>query len=175
MDLNWSRLLRDWLRYVGELLLRHSEILSSSSSPCSSWREVFDDSESKDEAIDPDSVRQAQSLAGELLGLSVRARPELSFAISRVAQLTTRRPDDALSIGQGILKYLRAYPDAGILFGRAPGDLGSHGAFAKPVDEKLIQVFADSSHGPASGRSHQGLIVQWAGVPIIVGRARDNL
>ena len=124
-------------RYVGELLLRHSEILSSSSSPCSSWREVFDDSESKDEAIDPDSVRQAQSLAGELLWLSVRARPELSFAISRMAQLTTRRPDDALSIGQGILKYLRAYPDAGILFGRAPGDLGSHGAFTKPVDEKL--------------------------------------
>ena len=162
-------------RYVGELLLRHSEILSSSSSPCSSWREVFDDSESKDEAIDPDCVRRAQSLAGELLWLSVRARPELSFAISRMAQLTTRRPNDALLIGQGILKYLRAYPDAGLLFGRAPGDLGSHGAFTKPVDEKLIQVFADSSHGPASGRSHQGFIVQWAGVPISWESSRQSL
>ena len=162
-------------RYVHELLQRHSEILSSSASPCSSWREAFDDSESKEEPLEPTVVKQAQSLCGELLWLNVRARPELSFPISRMAQLTTRRPRDSLAIGQGILKYLRAYPDNGILYGRAPGDLGSHGAFTKPVDERLIQVFADSSHGPASGRSHQGLIVHWAGAPICWESSRQSL
>ena len=162
-------------RYVHELLQRHSDIPSSSASPCSSWREAFDDSESKDEPLEPAVVKQAQSLCGELLWLNVRARPELSFPISRMAQLTTRRPRDSLAIGQGILKYLRAYPDNGILYGRAPGDLGSHGAFTKPVDEQLIQVFADSSHGPASGRSHQGLIVHWAGAPICWESSRQSL
>ena len=43
------------------------------------------------------------------------------------------------------------------------------------MDEKLVQVFADSSLGPASGRSHQGLIVQWAGVPISWESSRQSL
>ena len=43
------------------------------------------------------------------------------------------------------------------------------------MDEKLVQVFADSSFGPASGRSHQGLIVQWAGVPINWESSRQSL
>ena len=162
-------------KYVGELLSRHPEIVSSSGSPCSSWREAFDDSESKEETVDPGLVRQAQSLCGELLWLNVRARPELAFPIARMAQLTTRRPTDSISIGQGILKYLRANPDAGILFGRAPGDLGVHGSFTRPVDEKLVQVFSDSSFGPASGRSHQGLIVHWAGAPISWESGRQSL
>ena len=162
-------------RYVNELLSRHSDIVSHSGSPCSTWREVFDDSESKAETVDIALVREAQSLCGELLWLNVRARPELAFPISRMAQLTTRRPADSISIGQGILKYLRAYPDAGILFGRAPGNLGAHGAFTRPVDEKLVQVFSDSSFGPASGRSHQGLLVHWAGVPISWESGRQTL
>ena len=162
-------------RYLNELLLRHSEVLASSASPCSAWRDAFDDSESKEDPLEPAVVRQAQSLCGELLWLSVRARPEISFSIARMAQLTTRRPHDAILIGQGILKYLRAFPDSGILFGQAPGGLGIHGAFTRPVDEKLVQVFADSSLGPASGRSHQGLIVQWAGVPISWESSRRSL
>ena len=162
-------------RYVNELLSRHSEITSCSGSPCSTWREVFDDSESKADTVDLALVREAQSLCGELLWLNVRARPELAFPISRMAQLATRRPADSISIGQGILKYLRAYPDAGILFGRAPGNLGAHGAFTRPVDEKLVQVFSDSSFGPASGRSHQGLLVHWAGVPISWESGRQSL
>ena len=162
-------------RYVNELLARHSEIVSHSGSPCSTWREAFDDSESKADTVDPILVREAQSLCGELLWLNVRARPELAFPISRMAQLATRRPADSISIGQGIIKYLRAHPDAGILFGRAPGNLGAHGAFTRPVDEKLVQVFSDSSFGPASGRSHQGVIVHWAGVPISWESGRQSL
>ena len=83
-------------RYVNELLLRHSEVLASSASPCSSWRDAFDDSESKEDPLEPAVVRQAQSLCGELLWLSVRARPEISFSIARMAQLTTRRPHDLM-------------------------------------------------------------------------------
>ena len=79
-----------------------------------------------------------------------------------MAQLTTRRPKDAISIGQGIRHLVWS----------GPWPLG---AFTRPVDEKLAQVFADSSFGPASGRSHQRLIVQWAGVPISWESSRQSL
>ena len=74
-----------------------------------------------------------------------------------------------------MLRYLKSSPDQGLCFGPAPRDLGQHGQFTRRVDENLIQVFADSSHGPASGRSHQGLLVQWAGVLLSWESSRQSL
>ena len=62
-------------------------------------KECVDDSASSDDSPCPDALRRTQSLAGELLWLGrlgVRARPELGFAIARMAQLCTRRPEDSL-------------------------------------------------------------------------------
>ena len=51
-------------------------------------------------------------------------RPELSFPVSRMAQLTTKRPKDALGIGQGVLRFLKAFPAQCIVYGPPPGDCG---------------------------------------------------
>ncbi|OLP95354.1 hypothetical protein AK812_SmicGene22530 [Symbiodinium microadriaticum] len=85
-------------KYISELLKRH-DVQGSAKSPCASWASEYDDAESREDSVDPEAVKAAQSLTGELLWLSVRARPELSFPVSRMAQLTTKRPKDALGIG----------------------------------------------------------------------------
>ena len=137
----------------------------SALSPCSSWKETYDDSESRDEALDANLVRQAQSLTGELLWLAVRARPEISFAASRMSQLSAKRPQISIDIGVGVIKYLKTSPAGGLLFGNAPNSTGEMEQYQHPVRESTVQAFSDASHGPCSGRSHQGLLVSWAGAP----------
>ena len=152
-------------KYIQELLKRH-EVQGNAKSPCAAWSNEFDDGETRDDQIDPDAVKAAQSLTGELLWLSVRARPELSFPVSRMAQLTTKRPNDALSIGKGVLRFLNASPSQCIVYGPPPGDCGKSQQYPRPVVETTLHAFADASFGPSSGRSHQGLLVCWAGAPL---------
>ena len=71
-------------QYAEEHLLRHADVQSTAITPCGGWKESFDDGETRDETLDGTRVRQAQSLTGELLWLVVRARPELSFPVSRM-------------------------------------------------------------------------------------------
>ncbi|CAE7233580.1 RE1 [Symbiodinium sp. CCMP2592] len=160
-------------KYIKELLKRHN-VQGSAKSPCAAWSANFDDGESRDDPVDPEAVKAAQSITGELLWLSVRARPELSFPVSRMAQLTTKRPKDALSIGQGVLRFLNSSPQC-IVYGPPPGDCGASQQYPRPVVETTLHAFADASFGPSSGRSHQGLLVCWAGAPLHWESGRQTL
>eukprot|EP00439_Symbiodinium_sp_Y106_P031060 s4729_g3.t1 len=151
------------------------KVQGNAKSPCAAWSNEFDDGETRDDQIDPDAVKAAQSLTGELLWLSVRARPELSFPVSRMAQLTTKRPNDALSIGKGVLRFLNASPSQCIVYGPPPGDCGKSQQYPRPVVETTLHAFADASFGPSSGRSHQGLLVCWAGAPLHWESGRQTL
>ena len=104
-------------QYVEELLLRHPSVCSSAATPCCGWKEGYDDGETRDPAPEAERIREAQSLTGELLWLVVRARPEVSFPVSRMAQLCARRPQDALDIGYGVLRYLRGTVSQDLLYG----------------------------------------------------------
>ena len=161
-------------KYISELLKRH-DVQGSAKSPCASWAPEYDDAESREDSVDPEAVKAAQSLTGELLWLSVRARPELSFPVSRMAQLTTKRPKDVLGIGQGVLRFLKAFPAQCIVYGPPPGDCGPSQQYARPVLETTLHAFADASFGPSSGRSHQGLLVCWAGAPLHWESGRQTL
>ena len=171
-----------WVREKSYLLEpltfgRHPQIDAAAPTPFSGWKESYDDGETQEEEPDPDQIKSAQSLTGELLWLVVRARPELSFPVSRMAQLSARRPGDAINIGQGVLKFLKGSVSSGLLFGPLLPDVGLHQAekFAKPVREHSLQVFSDASFGPASGKSHQGLVVSWGGAPIHWESSRQTL
>ncbi|CAE7722591.1 mycC [Symbiodinium sp. CCMP2592] len=161
-------------KYIKELLKRHN-VQGSAKSPCAAWSANFDDGESRDDPVDPVAVKAAQSITGELLWLSVRARPELSFPVSRMAQLTTKRPNDAISIGQGVLRFLNSSPSQCIVYGPPPGDCGTSQQYPRPVVETTLHAFADASFGPSSGRSHQGLLVCWAGAPLHWESGRQTL
>ena len=124
-----------------ELLGRHPDVKSGNGSLCAVWQESFDDAEAKEECLDPSLIKQAQSSCGEVLWLSVRARPEISFPAARMAQLTTRRV--------WVLKYLKSALTSGMLFGVAPTSMSRK--------YHIICVFYFL--GPCRGCACQGHIV----------------
>ena len=56
------------------------------------------------EAGDPELVREAQQITGEVLWVSQRTRPDLSFTTSIMATLCSKGPSQAVSIGQKALR-----------------------------------------------------------------------
>ena len=64
-----------------------------------------------------------------------------------------------------------------MLFGPAKNSetLSETERFAKPVRSSTLQAYSDASFGPASGRSHQGILVMWAGCPLHWESSRQTL
>ena len=92
----------------------------------------------------------------ELLWLTARARPELSFPVYRMSQWSTKRPRDSVVIGKGVLKHLRASPQQCLLFGPAADDCGSMQQYPRAVTASALQAYADASFGPQ-------VLITWAG------------
>jgi len=61
-------------------------------------------------------VREAQRIAGEVLWLSTRTRPDLSYPIQRMTSEATKHPDKALKYGTRMLRYLKGTKDYGLLY-----------------------------------------------------------
>ena len=123
--------------------------------------------------VDPsiDDVRRAQGLVGELLWLSVRSRPDLSYAISLMGRHVTRCPKKVLELGEHVLGYVQQTWDQALSYGPCSEDWGEPGGdgcddLGRGTSLRDLQVFSDASHAPGGGRGHQGLIVTWAGAPV---------
>ena len=103
----------------------------------------------EDEAVfGEQEVRSAQKIAGELLWISQRSRPDVAFACSLVGSLATRAPRRAIEVGEKVLAYLqRTWKRSLIYEGRA----------------SVLACFVDASFAPDSTRSHTGWIIQLAG------------
>ena len=90
------------------------------------------------------------------------------ISVSRAAQLATKRPREAIAIGQGVLAYLKGSGDFGLLYGAAPETRGQ-------LISSTLQGFTDISFGPAAGRSYQGVIICWSGAPVYWEFGRQSL
>ena len=51
-------------------------------------------------------IREAQSIAGEILWIALRSRPDLSYAVSMLGRQVTKNPRWAVALGEQILEYL---------------------------------------------------------------------
>ena len=71
--------------------------------------------------LDPEDVLRAQKLAGSLIWLSTRTRPDICYAQSRVSSMATKAPKTALMEGIRVLKYLQGTKDVGLHFGPCQG------------------------------------------------------
>ena len=100
-----------------------------------------------------EDVRKAQKLTGSLLWLSTRCRPDIAFHISWMASLSTKRPEQALLIGEHVLKYLLGTADLGLSFKR------------KSETVPKIMVFSDASYAPGGGRSFGCIVTTIHGCP----------
>eukprot|EP00913_Durusdinium_trenchii_P028163 g26406.t1 len=117
--------------------------------------------------VHKNQIREAQALAGSLLWLSTRSRPDLAYGVAALSRLVTRNPARSIEIGYSLLAYVKG----------TPGELhyprwikekwGSRGQLKVQRHNMLLEVFADIAYGAGSNhRSVQGLVICLGGAPI---------
>ena len=130
--------------YVGELLKSYpAEASRPSQVPATKdtmpLQEDLDEEEG-DEQGDPDpgQVKQAQRIAGELLWLVTRTRPDIGYATAHVCGAALKSPAAALRLGKMVMRYLAATPTWGL----------TYNGVGEPVE-----AFSDASFAPQGDRS----------------------
>eukprot|EP00438_Fugacium_kawagutii_P036614 Skav217824 [mRNA] locus=scaffold889:271892:280114:- [translate_table: standard] len=118
--------------------------------------------------IDGNDVRRAQAMAGSLLWLSTRSRPELSFGVATMCRLSTRNPKRSLEIGQALMEFVHGNP-GGLHYaqGVANGTWGARQHLKMARSVHSLEIYADIAYAAGSKhRSVQGFVAYHGGAPI---------
>ena len=102
--------------------------------------------------VDPDIVRQAQQITGEILWVAQRTRPDLSFATCMMASMCSRCPLQTIEIGNKVLRYLQSTISYGLSVQWKGLGLTMH---------------CDAAFAPQGMHSHGGWLVSYGGAPIV--------
>ena len=112
----------------------------------------------------PEAIRAAQGLVGELLRLSVRTRPDVSFGVQHV----TRCSQEVVKVGMEMMAYLYGTKELGLMYGGCKGDRGPDGGLPFARSMRRLEMYADISFARLGEKSHQGVLgfyggalVQW--------------
>ena len=105
-----------------------------------------------------EKITEAQKLVGELMWLSTRTRPDVSFATSRCAQEILTHPTWASEQAIQVWKYLKNTPKEGLEFRPGRGEGWDGGP-------RSLEVYTDSSFAatPETQASHGAVMVLWNG------------
>ena len=114
-----------------------------------------------DEAVVPNAqaIKEAQQYAGELLWVSQRTRPDVAFASSLVASLSTRDPDRVAMITERTLGFLQRT---------------KHWTLTFAADCTELQGYAGASFAPSGARSHQGVAIFLYDCPVMWKSGRQS-
>ena len=172
----------DWVRFCGFELKRHEDGRSLMVGQRSYTAELMnrhegiipkqcpipknDGTESVEEGITTEQIRAAQGITGELLWLSVRSRPDISYAVSLMSRNVSKKPLWVQQLGRHVLGFLEYTKEACLVYRPCNYDHGSSGLLQVPRHDRLLEAFADISFAPQGDRSHQGVIIFAAGSPI---------
>ena len=126
--------------YTREMLSQHEDIPGLSQTPCSKEIQVPEFPGTRQ-----DHIRCAQALTGQLLWLSGRTRPDLSFSVSQVGQLIVQDPTKAIARAHQIIRYVRHAPDIELKYGKAPDRYGSWDQLQWKQNSGAIDLFSDAS------------------------------
>ena len=120
-------------KYVEELIKKH-QMEGFEAQPLPKVTEAEDE-----DPIEKKTLRSAQTIAGELLWLMTRSRPDICYAVSLMTRLLHRRPSYVVELGRHVLRYLAESKSMGLKF--ESGKRGSEEllvktdtSFAPPVD-----------------------------------------
>ena len=109
------------------------------------------EAEEEETVFTTDELRRAQQLAGEVLWLSQRTRPDIAYTASLISSLCARAPRRAAVIARKCIGYLQRTIDYSLR------------VFTK---EKEIVAWTDASFAPEGARAHTGWIIQLGETPI---------
>ena len=144
--------------YTHDLLDRH-QVEETRSSPIPKLDVPID----PEEGLTGEDVKRAQTLTGELLWLSVRSRPDVSFAVSLMSRHLSKNPRWVVRVGRYVLEYLASTPNQGLVYEPCQRDRGPDGTLPIVRHEGLIEAYADISFAPQGSRSCQGIVVFYGG------------
>ncbi|CAE7214357.1 GIP, partial [Symbiodinium sp. KB8] len=97
--------------YIKEILRAH-DIPQTSCSPAQAPRHLVTFEAEPDEPKgNPDEVKMAQRLCGELLWLAQRTRPDVSFTVNAMGALISRAAPRCIAIGLKLMAYLQHTQD----------------------------------------------------------------
>ncbi|CAE7723639.1 RE1, partial [Symbiodinium pilosum] len=151
-------------KYLLDLLNRYPDVRGGASQP--GLKEPDDLLPKNNEQPDLSRLRLAQKLAGELLWITTKTRPDLIYVTSRIGQYITRNVEFAIQLAHNALRYLRSTAHYEIIYG------GNHssdqGPDVGPLQERVgaVEAYADASFAPGNDRSQTGIILAWNQAPI---------
>ena len=129
---------------------------------------LAEDDELPTSDIQLEDIRTTQSMAGALLWLSTRTRPDIAMSVATACRLCTKNPCRSIEISTAVMQYIRGVP-GGLHYPKGfPRDRwGKRGQLKIERHENLLEVFSDIAFGAGSRhRSLQGLVVCFRGVPV---------
>ncbi|CAE7814357.1 unnamed protein product [Symbiodinium microadriaticum] len=146
--------------YIQELL-RHHELPAARQDKIPVSKELSSFAvESTDLPPDDYTVHWAQRLTGEILWLSQRSRPDLSYTTSLMSTLCTRAPHRVVEVGLKALSYLKRTSSYQLQVGWEP--------------EGLV-MFSDAAYAPQAEKSHSGWLVRYNSMPVLWRSSRQPM
>ena len=127
------------------------------------------------ERQDPQTVRRAQQIARELLWLSGLTRPEIQFAVGALSRTISVNAEEAVKMGEQVIRYLRRHPDRGLWYQEAGMEWGEEGDLSVPMGCNTLVGFCDASFAPTSSRSLQATLTFFNGALIGWSSTRQGL
>ena len=117
------------------------------------------------ETIDTAVLKEAQALAGGLLWLSTKTRPDLAYGVATMSRLMTKNPQKALDVGFALLRCIKSNPGDLHYFRDMPNDgLGERSQLKMQRNNRSIEIFSDIAYAAGVGhKSIQGVAVFFAG------------
>ena len=127
-----------------------------------------EEDEFPEEPAKPADVKTAQSMAGALLWLTTRTRPDVALSVAAACRLATKNPPKSIEIATAVMRYVRGVPGGLHYAGTVPeNDWGRRQQLKVKRHDRLLEVFADIAFGVGSRhRSLQGIIIYFAGSPV---------
>lgn len=116
---------------------------------------VKDMNPQKEENIHPEEVRSAQKAMGELLWLSTRTRPDISFIVAKCSQQILAAPRWVVTTSSVVWEYLRGTAAQGLWFIKEKGMSWEEGSPAG------LETYSDISYSPDGEISHGAVYVTW--------------
>ena len=146
--------------YTKEILDRHP---GASSSP---FVKVPEEKE-EEEAVSLPKVREAEKITGELLWLSGKTRPDISWAVMKMAQNAVKKPRWTVELGRAVIAYLRFSIGFGLHYTiEVPKDSDPDLQRTRPRHAGTVEVLVDASFSPGDSHSISGTIILFAGCPV---------
>ena len=115
---------------------------------------------------DANDLKQAQALAGSLLWVATRTRPDVMYGVAIMSRLMSKNPSCAVRIGMALLKYIYKVP-GGLHYSSKAEGWGRRDQLKIPRADNLIEVYSDIAYASGSGhRSVEGIAVFFGGSPL---------